>query len=286
MQIDIFGEERFVAWNCDVCGEKLHYRKLENGKIVATQCPLEEYKTVKSYFTDEVRFLPTIFHDIPLSNDPEDLKILQSLVPETTLLSNHITKKEKVFQVRSLIASGSLRTFYLHFVRFLINFYGDNTVHYIDSHEVARSRQFNYFWLSGTLLRDCYFRNTHAQSKFKTMSDLINPSLLLYTLGDVDSIPMKNKGDLLMEVLTSRRSQGKSTWIIHTRPFTECEEIKTSENLRLHLANSSYMPQIQLDGEDPEVFATTLTNQSITSNGRGSKGNAKPNLENKTYDYF
>ena len=263
-----------MAWNCDVCGESIHFRKLENGKVVATPCPLEEFKTAKSYFSHEFKFLPTRFPDVPLTNSPEDLKILKNIVPETTPLSNYISKQDKAYHVKSMIASGTLRTFYLNFVRFLIDFYGDNSIHFVESHEIARSHQFNYLWLTGTLLRDCYFRNTHAQSKFKTMSDLVNPSLLIYGLGEIDGIFMKNKGDLLMEVLTSRRSQGKSTWIVHSKPFADCEEITTSENLRLYLANSSFMPRIQLDDteEDPEVFATPIGAGSTGSGGRRSSG--------------
>ena len=263
-----------MAWNCDVCGEPIHYRKLENGKIVAIPCTLEEYKTVKSYFSQEFKFLPAQFGDIPLTNRPEDLKLLKKLVPEKTSLSDYTFQQDKVYQVKSMIVSGTLRTFYLHFVRFLIDFYGDNKIHFVESNVVALSHQFNYLWLTGTLLRDCYFRNTHALSSFKTMSDLINPSLLIYALGAIDGIFMKNKGDLLMEVITSRRIQGKPTWIIHTKSFGECEEIKTSENLRLYLTSSSYIPRIRLDQyeEDPEVFAVPSSGATGSSVRRKSKG--------------
>ena len=274
-----------MAWNCDVCGENIHYQKLENGKIVATQCPLEDYKTAKSYFSQELKFLPTRFPDIPVTNDPEDLKLLKRLVPNETSLSKHITKRDKAYQVKSMIVSGTLRTFYLHFVRFLIDFYGDNSTHFVDSHEIAKARQYNYLYLTGTLLRDCYFRNTHAQSRFKTMSDLVNPSLLIYGLGEIDGIFMKNKGDLLMEVLTSRRSQGKATWIVHSKPFSDCEEIKTSENLRLYMANSSFLPRVQLDDseENPEVFASPLSGHTGTG-ARSRRGGSKASAGDDPYN--
>jgi len=263
-----------VAWNCDVCGESIHFKKLDNGKIVATQCPLEDYKTVKSYYTPEMRFLPTRFPDVPVTNDPEDLALLKKMVPEETALRSFVKKKDKAFQVKSLLVTGSLRTFYLHFTRFLIDFYGDNSVHYIEPHEVAKARQFNYLWLTGTLLKDCFFRDTGPQSKFKSMSDLINPSLVIYGLGDVESYSMKNKGDLLMELLTSRRSHGKSTWVVYSKAFSECDEVKTSENLRLYLSNSSYIPQIHLDEteEDPEIFSTPTSTSPSSRRTGGRKG--------------
>jgi len=261
-----------VAWNCDVCGESIHYKKLKNGKIVATQCPLEEYKTVKSYFTQELRFLPTRFFDIPVTNDPEDLRLLKRLVPDVTPLSNFAKSFEKAFHVKSLLVTGSLRNFYLHFVRFLIDFYGDNSVHFVESHEIAKLKQFNYLWLTGTLLKDCFFRDTGPKAKFKSMSDLINPSLVIYGLGDVESYSMKNKGDLLMELLTSRRSHGKSTWIVYSKAFSECEEVKTSENLRLYLSNSDYIPKVRLDitEDDPEIYAIPGISEKTRLSGRGS----------------
>jgi len=268
-----------VAWNCDVCGEPIHYKKRESdGKIVATRCPLEKYKDVKAYLTQELKFLAGRFHDVPVTNDPEDLSILQNIVPNKTPLTDHMVKRDKVYQLKSLIISGSLRTFYLHFLRFLIDTYGDNSTHFIESHEIATGRQLNYLYLTETLMRDCYFsKNTNKDSKFRSMSDLINPSLLIYGLGEIDTIFMKNKGDILMEVLTSRRSQGKATWILHTKAFADCEEIQTSENLRLYLANSSYIPRIHLDDteEDPEVFASPVTGTSTGSSGRRTSGRAK-----------
>jgi len=268
-----------VAWNCDVCGESIHYKKLENGKIVALQCPIEDYKTVRSYLTDELRFLAGTFYDVPVTSSPEDLKILKSLVPETTVLSDYISRRDKAHQVKSMIVSGNFRTFYLHFLRFLIDFYGDNSTHFIKSNEVAKATQFNYLWLTETMMRECYFNKTHAKSKFKTMSDFLNPSLLIYGLGSIDSTYMKNKGEILMEVLTSRRSQGKPTWILHTKPFADCDEVRTSENLRLYLANSSFIPRVHLDAaeEDPEIFGSPISGNSGTSGRTGrraSKGSS------------
>jgi len=262
-----------VAWNCDVCGESLHYKKLDNGKIAAVSCPLEDYKNVRSYLTQDIRHLHLRFPDVPISTHPEDLKTIRNIVPRETPLNTSIIKRGKDFQVKSLIAKGSLRTFYLHYLRFLINFYGDNRVHFVEAHEFAKANQFNYLWLSTTLLRDCYLRNTHAQSKFKTMSDLLNPSLLIYGLGIVDGTYMKNKGDILMEVISSRYSQGKSTWIVHSKPFRECEEIQTCENLRLYLENASHIPSVQLDltEEDPEIFATPIElGRTSSRRGRGT----------------
>lgn len=276
-----------MAWNCDVCGESIHYRKLPNGKIVATQCPLEDYKTVKSYLTQELKFLPTRFPDMPLTNDPHDLQLLKKLVPEKTPLSEFVNQKDKAFQVKSLLVTGSLRTFYLHFVRFLIDFYGDNSVHFVESHEIAMAKQFNYLWLTGTLLKDCFFRDTGPQSKFKSMSDLINPSLVIYGLGDVESYSMKNKGDLLMELLTSRRSHGKSTWVVYSKSFSDCDEVKTSENLRLYLSSSSYIPRIQLDEneENPEVFSTPSSSGTTGSAGRkNSRGSATKTTGDDPYN--
>lgn len=270
-----------MAWNCDVCGESIHFRKLDNGKVVATQCPLESYKTVRSYLTEELRFLAGTFHDVPVTSEPEDLKILKNIVPDKTALSDYISKKDRAYQVKSMVVSGTLRTFYLHFLRFLTDFYGDNTTHFIKANEIPTVKQFNYLLLTETMLRECYFNNTHAKSRFKTMSDFLNPSLLIYSLGAINGIFMKNKGDILMEVVTARRSQGKPTWIIHSKPFAECEEIKTSENLRLYLANSSYMPRIQLDEseDDPEVYATSISGMTGSSgrrnSGRASKGSAE-----------
>ena len=104
------------------------------------------------------------------------------------------------------------------------------------------------------------------------MSDLINPSLVIYGLGDVESYAMKNKGDLLMELLTSRRSHGKSTWVVYSKAFSDCDEIKTSENLRLYLSSSSDIPKIHLDDreDDPELFANPFVGDG--NSGRSGRG--------------
>ena len=273
-----------MAWDCDVCGESIHYTKLDNGKIVPMQCPLEQYKTVRSFITPELQFLPARFTDIPLDSDPEDLAILKKIVPETTPLRDFVKLKNKTFSVKSALVTGSLRTFYLHFVRFLIDFYGDNSVHFIESSEIAMAKQFNYLWLSGTLLKDCFFRDTGPKSKFKSMSDLINPSLVIYALGDIESYTMKNRGDILLELLTSRRSHGKSTWIVYSKALSDCDEVKTSENLRLYLTSSNYIPKIQLDEneEDPEVFASPFSEDESGKRGRIKK----VSKSTSTYNYL
>ncbi len=283
--IQMFLEEISVAWNCDVCGEPIHFKKLENGKIVATKCPLEQYKTVKSFFTQEIKYLPTKYPDIPVTNSPEDLRKLKGLVPNTTPLSSFADKKDKTYFVKSLLISCHLRTFYLHFVRFLSDFYGDNSVHFIESGEIATGNQFNYLWLTGTLLKDCFFRETGNQSKFKSMSDLINPSLVIYSLGEIESMQMKNKGDILMELLTSRHSHGKSTWIIYSKPFSDCDETKTSENLRLYLSNSSYIPRIKLDEDedDPEVFSSSVIVEGGSTQRKSKRGKSTVGSSNDPY---
>ena len=266
-----------MAWNCDVCGELIHFKELENGKKVPIPCPLEQYKIVKSYFSHEFQHVSYRFEDMPISNDPQDLKELSKIVPQKTILTDYLRKQNRTYQTKSLLISGNLRTFYLHYLRFLLTVYGDNTVHFVDSDVTPRPYQFNYLWLTPSVLKSCFFKEGGSQTRFKSMSELLNPSLVIYSLGDGQSMPMKNWGEIVLDLLTNRRNQGKSTWILFSKAFSDCQETTSSEDLRMYLSN--HLPKIKLDEDevDPTLFGTP---QVVSTNKRGRKNKNDSNDAN------
>jgi len=260
-------------WNCDVCGDKIHLKKI-NGKNVPVRCPLEKFKNVKSFYSVEFRLLlnKLFFDEFPLSNSPEDLKEFSEYIPDETILMKYVKKvQDDAFSknweayTKSLIISSSIETFFVHFTSVLLKIYDDNRIHYIDSPLEPKKSQFNYLWLSPTTLRECYFSGEKKDLRFKSMTDLGKPSLVIYPIGNVMSVDHKAWGDIVMDLITHRQSLGKPTWILQTKKLTECAEIKSGDNLRNYLQNSNDLPKVVLDSDEDML----ISGNSDTSNSYG-----------------
>jgi hypothetical protein len=258
-----------------VCGDKIHLKRVNN-KNYPVKCPLEKYKSVKSFYTPEFKQMLnyTFFDEFPLSNNPEDLKKFSEYIPDETLLSDYVKRyednisKEWVIYTRTLIVESSLETFFTHFTKTLIDIYDDNKIHYVDSPQLPQKTQFNYLWLSPTTLRECYFREGRNNSRFKSMTELGNPSLVIYPLGSVTSVPNKSWGEILLDLITHRSSLGRPTWIVKSKDLNSCLEITSSEALRTYLTKSANIPTVQLDPDD--LIDTGSINSSNNNTDSGS----------------
>lgn len=251
-----------MAWMCDVCGQKIHLKKINN-RNVPVRCPLEPYKDVKSFYTVELKQMLSMlfFDEFPLEDSYEGLSEFSKIIPKKTIIMNYVKKYENVF-TKTLIIQAKLETFFIHFNRVLINIYDDNKIHFVDSPQQALKSQFNYLWLSPTTLRECYFREGRSNSRFKSMTELGIPSLVIYPIGNVSSVKNNAWGDMTLDLITHRESLGRPTWIINTKGFSQCPEIQSSEKLRSFLTNSSRIPTLKLD-EDSDI-----DNGSLISNDR------------------
>jgi len=262
-----------VSWKCDVCGENIHIKRI-NGKNYPAPCPLESFKQVKSFYSEEFKqMLAFLYSDSrALSNSPESLKYFSKMVPEKTALTDYVylNKTEGLVAVKTLIIQASIETFFNHFNRVLIDIYGDNKIHYIDSPQRAQQSQFNYLWLTPSTLRECYFREGRASSRFKSMSELQYPSLVIYPIGSVMSVRHGSWGDILLDLITNRQAEGKPTWIVNSKGWGNCPEIESSDKLREFLTRSSDIPTLELD-EDIEIYSKPLPPLKGTT---GVKGNS------------
>lgn len=271
-----------MAWKCDVCGSGIHLKRI-NGKNYPIRCPLEKYKNVKGFYTPELsQMLSQVFFDeFSLSNNASDLKSFSEMIPDQTPISKYIKKIHDIesgqhsLYSKTLVIQGSLETFFTHFTKVLIDIYDDNKIHYLDSNQFAGKEQFNYLWLSPTTMRDCYFGACPKDARFKSMSQFGNPSLVIYPIGNVSSVPNKAVGDILLDVLTHRQSMGKPTWIVKTKDFNQCPEIVTSEALRTFLTRSVSIPTVVLD-EDEDMLI-----DKKASSGRAS---SKPSSSKSSYN--
>jgi hypothetical protein len=265
-----------VAWKCDVCGDNIHLKKID-GKNYPIRCPLEKYKNVKTYYTSELRQMLhyTFFDDFPLSNNSSDLKKFSEMIPDSTPISKYVKKiqdvesKEYNLYTKTLVIQGSIETFFTHFTKVLIDIYDDNKIHYIDSPLLSEKEQFNYLWLSPTTMKDCWFREGRKDSRFKSMTELGNPSLVIYPIGNVSAQSNAAWGNILLELITHRQSMGKPTWIVKTKDYNQCLEIKTSDELRTFLTRSSSIPTIALESDDELLINN---NYSYSSGSGGSTG--------------
>lgn len=245
-----------MAWKCDVCGENIHLVK-KGKKNFPVRCPLEKFKNVKLFYTPEIKPKMTqLFFDcFTLSNQPADLKNFSEQIPNETPLMDYIRKvqdpvsKDWSIYTRTLIIESTEEGFFTNFTRVLMEVYDDNTIHFVDSPQLPKNNQFNYLWLSPTTLRLCYFGEGGKEARFKSMSDLGNPSLVVYPIGDVCSVKHSAWGDILLDMITHRASMGKPVWIIKTKSFSDCPEIESSEKLRTYLTKSSTIPTVELDSD-------------------------------------
>ena len=231
---------------CDVCGEKMHTTEIK-GKIVPVRCPLEPYKDHRLHLSAEMKFFNTS-SGVPFGNTREELERLARIVPDESVLEG--------LHKKSAILKGSLFDFHVNFIRFLIYTYQYNTVKFVDATQEAERGQYNYLYLTPDILKDAHFNNGE---RFKNISSLSKPKLLIYRLGSVSSVYMKEKGNMVKELLQNRLSLGKTTWLLLTTPMDQCDEISTSEEFRLMLS-TGLMPTYRLNDEEPdiEVFAQNV----------------------------
>lgn len=266
-----------MAWKCDVCGEGIHLKKV-NGKNYPIRCPLEKFKNVKTYYTPELKQMLnfTFFDEFNLSNNSEDLKNFSEMIPEETPISKYVKKIQnsdsKVYDLytKTLVIQGSMETFFTHFTRVLIDIYDDNKIHYVDSPIPPEKEQFNYLWLSPTTMKDCWFREGRKDSRFKSMTELGNPSLVIYPIGNVSAQNNAAWGNILLELITHRQSMGKPTWIVKTKSFNQCLEIKTSDELNTFLTRSSNIPTVILESDEEILINDFSPKKSSKSNGGNS----------------
>lgn len=268
-----------MAWKCDVCGEGIHLKKI-NGRNYPIRCPYEKFKNVKSYYTPELNQMLhyTFFDEFPLSNNPEDLKSFSDMIPEETPINKYIKKiqdyesKEYNLYTKTIVIQGSIETFFTHFTRVLIDIYDDNKIHYIDSPLQPEREQFNYLWLSPTTMKDCWFREGRKDSRFKSMTELGNPSLVIYPIGNVSAQNNAAWGNILLELITHRQSLGKPTWIVKTKSYNQCLEIKTSDELHTFLNRSANIPTVVLESDEEILINDYSSKKSnkIDNSGSGS----------------
>lgn len=273
-----------MAWKCDVCGNNIHIKRI-NGKNYPVRCPLEKFKRVKNFYTPEFKQMLTytFFDEFPLSNDPSSLDQFSEYIPDESPILKYVNKvendKENEYSLytKTLIVQSSLETFFTHFNRFLINVYDSNRIHYVDSPVLAGKNQYNYLWLSPTTLREVYFRESGKESRFKSMTELGNPSLVIYPIGNVMSVKHGAWGDILLDLITHRQSMGKPTWIIKSKDFNSCPEIVSSENLRTFLTRSSSIPTVVLD-PDEDILISNSYSYGNNNSSSGSTGTGSYNL--------
>ena len=262
-----------MAWKCSVCGEDIHLKRID-GKNYPTKCPLEKYKFVKTFYTQEIKQLLgySFDDDLLLSNDPESLRKFSEQIPVETPLTKYIKRGEGGVHTKSLVIKASVSTFFKHFNKVLIDIYDDNKIHFVDSNVDSNETQFNYLWLSPTVLRECYFREGLGNAKFKSMTELGLPNLAIYPMGNVMSVKHGAWGDIVLDLITHRQSLGKPTWIIKSTPWTNCAEMNSSENLRKFILN---LPVVEIETEEEikqadEIKQTEVVQQNSKSSDRHS----------------
>lgn len=232
-----------MALKCSTCGDNMHYSEID-GKKYAVRCDLEDVYALKQYLTNEVKNIgPNL--GFPDFDDRKSLLELKRIIPSETPLSRCLRK--------TVYIPAEFRTFYSHFLRFLMDTYQKNKKYsFLDSSENPNTfnsdkNYYNYLFMSGDVLRDCYFDKTE-NSKFKSITDLTIPSLLIYRLGAIESVYMQQKGSMLSELISARSNTGKPTWLLTSKPLTECDEIKTKDSLRVQIQCD--FEKIILDSDD------------------------------------
>ena len=273
---------------CDTCNQPFHFKKdktgkliREDGKLIPERCPLDPFKYVKSFYTQEIKQLlgKVFLDDSCLGNDPDSLKKFSEYIPEKTKLMDYIyfPKDNPTVYAKNVIIESAMDTFFAHYTKFLINIFYGNKYHYVDCITEVQLNQFNYLWLSPTILRECYFKNDSKKNRFRTMSDLAIPSLVIYPIGSVESVEHSAWGDILVDMMMLRDSMGKATWLVNSRGLNKCPEMRSSEKLREHLKN---YPQLILD--DIEVLNTVSTTKSPANGAMSGKkqGSAVDYLKN------
>jgi len=268
-----------VALKCDVCGKPIHLKKIEN-KQYPIKCPLEKFKEVKYFYTKEFKqLLNGLFSgESFISNSPEALEEFSKVIPETTLIMEHVKKYDNEIYTKNLIIQSSKENFFLHFNRVLIDVFENNDIHFVDCTQEIEKNQFNYLWLTPSNLRECYFKTGLDNLRFKSLSELSIPALVIYPIGG-DSVENKAWGDILLDLLTNRESLGKPTWILKSREFSKCQEITSSEKLRSYMTRNSKTPTIEIDsdidsGGDAHDFEQVVVNKE---NRTIENGNTKVN---------
>ena len=120
------GLEEKMTLKCDICGEGFHCKK-EDNKVKPVRCPLEPYKKVKNYWPMEFKGLAnSLFFDEDssiISNEPENLKLFSSILPEKTELTNLVKFVGDSVYTKTCIIEASLLDFFLNFNRVLIEIY-------------------------------------------------------------------------------------------------------------------------------------------------------------------
>lgn len=266
-----------MAWLCDVCGQPIHLIKNKNGKNQVMRCPLESYKTVKVFFSPEFKQIigKVLYNEDALQNTPTGLAAFKKIVPEKTPLMDHFKfvtsfnkenneTRESVF-TRTLLIDATIESFFLHYVRVLIELFDKNRIYYADAIQQLDKGQFSYLWLTPTYLRECYFHEGLKESRFKSMSDLGIPSLVIYPIGTVLSIKHGSWGDILLDLITSREAMGKPTWILNTKGLLNCPEVVSSSELKSILSDRGAIPRVILD-EDIEGLNKTSFSDSYEGN--------------------
>jgi len=240
---------------CDVCHKPIHLESYEdrfgNKKKRATACPYEPYKFVKYFYTPEFRALAK---DIYLSNDPEDIKAFSEKVPKETELFDYVSLYDNNVGFENLFIESNIDNFFLEFNRVLINLYVKKKIRFIDSIYTPGKDQVNYLWLSPMTLKECYFKDGLNNNRLKNMGDLLNPSLVIYPMGMIQSSQLKVWPEVFTTFLTSRLGAGKPTWIVSVTPYLNSLEYNSqvSNILKDFKTISSTNIEIQISKEDEE----------------------------------
>jgi len=143
-----------VAWLCDVCDKPIHLKRVNN-KNYPIRCPLEKFRNVKNFYTQEFRQKLTskFFDEFLLSNSPEDLEQFSEYIPDETPLSKYVKRVEDkktkncFVYTKTLIIEATDYTFFTHFTRLLMEVYDDNKILFVDSPRISQKNQYNYLWL-------------------------------------------------------------------------------------------------------------------------------------------
>lgn len=236
-----------MAFKCNTCGDDMHSIFVE-GKKKVIKCPLEDYYLVHQYLTKETRFIAKNL-GIPDGTDKDSLLKLKDMVPDVTPLSEYLFKNVYIVS--------QYAEFYMHLLRFLLELYKPKSNYsFLDSQEDPNTfnvekRYYNYLFMSGNILRDAFFGKGEF-SKFKSISDLVVPSLVIYRLGTADHVYLKDVGAMLLELIETRANLGKPTWVFTSKPLLECDEIKSLDALRQKIM--CYFPKIYLDEEEGKLI--------------------------------
>ena len=264
---------------CDTCNGPFHYIKNEKeGGNVPLVCPLEKYKLIKDYYPEEMKGkIHQIFPGQFTTGlkTYEDIQLFSEIIPETTPLLDFLLTANNKRCGSPLIIESDIKTFFLHFHRILLEIYyiRSKEYHHIDSILIPGKDQLNYLWLSPTILRECYFgeKSKGNPSRFKSMSSLLYPSLVIYPLGQVDSIKNVSWGKTLQELISMRKEKGNPTWIVQSKKFEDCIEVKGCEDIITYL--NTKIPKLTLNPDIAlldTVYKSETPPKSNNSNNLGS----------------